>query len=489
VNVVNRNSVRRLAGARILVLNWRDVRHPLAGGAEQYIHEISRRWVDAGVRVSWFTARPGGQSAREMIDGVRILRAGGDLGIYPRAALRMLCARRGFDAIVDCQNGIPFFAPMFARSGMPVVQVVHHVHQDQFATRFSAPMTAVGRFLEGRAARTVYGTRAIAAVSPSTRLELRRRLGFTGPIFIVPNGTVDALTLTGPRDPDPTVVVVSRLVEHKRIDLLLGEIAEVARQVPRLRVDIVGDGPERQRLQGLVLDLGLQRTVTLHGFLPDAARDALLQRAWLTTSTSAAEGWGSAVVEAAARGIPCAALRVPGVRDSVVDGVTGWLVERAAEFSDVVVRALRELAEEDRAREMVAACQAWARCFSWDRSAELLAGVILEEAGRSKHVKRDARERRSARSDIATIASFPRQSHLEWGARLRATDQVLVEDDRITLLLSGCDDFDAATVLRRHGVIDANVRLATREDLLTGPGGAPNGRARIDRTAAGPRWH
>jgi glycosyltransferase involved in cell wall biosynthesis len=487
VNAVHGNAVERLAGSRVLVLNWRDVRHPLSGGAEQYIHEISRRWAAAGVHVTWVTARPDGQPAHETIDGIHIMRGGGDLTLYPRAALRLRRFRRDFDAIVDCQNGIPFFAPAFAGPDVPVVQVVHHVHQDQFATRFSRPMAAVGRFLEGRAARTVYGARAVAAVSPSTRMELRRRLGFTGPIFVVPNGTIDVPTLSGPRDPDPTVVVVSRLVQHKRIDLLLGEIAAVARQVPRLRVEIVGDGPERQRLQGLVVDLGLQRTVTMHGYLPDASRDALLQRAWLTTSTSAAEGWGCSIVEAAAWGVPCVALRVPGVRDSVVDGVTGWLVDRTAQFRDALVAALRELAEEDRAREIVADCQAWARCFSWDRSAELLAGVVLEEAGRTARTRTDARERRSARPDIASVATFPPRGAMDWLGRLRATDQVMIGDDQVTLLLNGCDDFDATAVLHRHGVLDASTRLATREDLLAGPGGTPHGRAGLDRTAAGPR--
>jgi glycosyltransferase involved in cell wall biosynthesis len=487
VNAVHGNAIEQLAGARVLVLNWRDVRHPLAGGAEQYIHQISRRWANAGVHVSWLTARPSGQLAREIIDGIHITRAGGDLTLYPRAARRLLRSRGDVDAIIDCQNGIPFFAPAFAGADVPIVQVVHHVHQDQFATRFSPPMAAVGRFLEGRVARAVYGSRAIAAVSPSTRVELRRRLGFTGPIFVVPNGTIDVPTLSGPRDPDPTLVVVTRLVQHKRVDLLLGEIAGVARQVPRLRVEIVGDGPERRRLQGLVVDLGLQRTVTMHGYLPDAARDALLQRAWLTTSTSAAEGWGCSIIEAAAWGVPCVALRVPGVRDSVVDGVTGWLVERPAEFRDVLVAALHELAEEDRAREIVAACQTWARCFSWDRSAELLAGVLLDEAGRTAHARTGARDRRRARHDIATVASFARHDTVDWSSRLRASDQVVVDDDRVTLLLNGCDDFDAAALLRRHGVYDATTRLATREDLLAGPDAAPHGRFGLDRTVVGPQ--
>jgi glycosyltransferase involved in cell wall biosynthesis len=421
----------RLSGARVLILNWRDTRHPEAGGAEQYMHQIARRWVRQGVKVTWFTARPEGMAAHEVIDGIQITRFGGPLSLYPLTALRLLHTRGKFDAVVDCQNGIPFFSPLFAGAGVPVVLVVHHVHQDQFSTRFSAPIAAVGRFLEGRVARWVYGSRAIAAVSPSTRLELRRRLGFRGPIFVVPNGTIDVPTISGTRDPHPTIVVVSRLVPHKRMDLLLGQIASAARKIPRLRVDMVGDGPERSRLQNLAVDLGLQTTVTFHGYHSDETRDKLLSRAWVTTSTAAAEGWGCSVIEAAAWGVPCVALNVPGIRDSVLNGQTG--------------------------------------CFSWDRSAELLAGVLLKQAAKvtARHV--GSTERRYARSDIGTLARFPSPKGVDFRAVLRSTDEIVEHGETTSMLLSGCDEFDAAAVLQRVGVLGAELRLIGRRDLLAGP--------------------
>lgn len=461
----------RLAGSRILVLNWRDIRHPQAGGAEQYMHEIGRRWARQGVDVTWFTARAEGQPRHEVLDDMRFVRSGGALSLYPRAAFWLTRNRRQFDAIVDCQNGIPFFSPLFADADVPVVQIVHHVHQDQFGTRFPPPVAAVGRFLEGPAARRIYGPRAVAAVSPSTRSELRRRLGFTGPIHVVPNGTVDVPVVNGPRDPDPTIVVVSRLVPHKRLDLLLGEIVSAARQQPRLRVEIIGDGPERRRLQGLVADLGLQKTVTLHGYLPSDARDNLLSRAWLTTSTSIGEGWGCSVVEAAAWGVPCVALRVPGICDSVLPGRTGWLVDRPQDLGTVLVEALDHLATDDHAVQATTRCQDWARRFTWDRSAELLAGVVLEEMAR----RSVGAERRCARSDITTLARFRRPASDDYRTALRWTDEVVEDGEdgedgaNVAVLLNGCDDSDAIAVLRRIGVFEATVRLTDRHDVLAGP--------------------
>jgi glycosyltransferase involved in cell wall biosynthesis len=454
--------VERLAGHHVLVLNWRDVRHPQAGGAEQYMHRIARRWVAAGVRVTWFCARPEGLAAREVIDGIEIERCGGELSLYGHVAARLARRGREFDAIVDCQNGIPFFAPAFVRD-VPVIGVVHHVHQDQFATRFSAPVAAVGRFLEGRVARRVHGTRRIAAVSPSTRLELRRRLGFSGPIAIVPNGAAAPVTPTTPRDVDPTIALVTRLVPHKRVDVLLRAVAEVARRVPRLRVDVVGDGPEREALTALVAELGLERTVTLHGYQPDAVRDEILGRAWLTTSTSDAEGWGCSVIEAAGHGLPTVALDAAGIRDSVVDGVTGRLVASAAELPDALVTTLRELADDDHAAAVEAACRRWAGSFSWDRSADLLAGVVLAE------MAEDPTQRRSARSDLATVARLRGVEADVVRAALRSTDQVVEDGDDVAVLLVGCDEVDAHAVLARLGVTAVELRIAERHDLLAGP--------------------
>ena len=474
-----------LARLRVLLLNWRDIRHPQSGGAEQYAHQIARRWAAAGVDVTWLTARPAGLPAREMIDGVRILRAGGDLSLYLRTAARILQSRGAFDVVVDCQNGIPFFSPLFARTEIPVVQVIHHVHQDQFDTRFPRLVASMGRFLEGPAARRVYGSRAIAAVSPSTRAEVRKRLGFTGPIHIVPNGSIHVPGLRSPRDPDPTIAVVSRLVPHKRVDLLLHHVRAVARRIPRLRVDIVGDGTELARLHGLITDMGLHGTVTLHGYQPDEVRDALLGRAWLTTSTSVAEGWGCSIIEAAAWGVPCAAIDAPGVRDAVIDGRTGRLVGAVTDYGEALAGMLVELSDDVRAGAYARACQAWASRFSWDRSAELLAGVVVSEArrghDRSPANARRGADRRFARSDIGATAAFAGRAPAGLRAGLRATDEIVEVDGGVAVLLGGCDEADAAGVLRRLGVGAATIRLARAEDFLAGPGALP----RLDDLFAG----
>ncbi|MEJ2862317.1 glycosyltransferase family 4 protein [Actinomycetospora flava] len=497
--LVGGRAMSHIAGRRILVLNWRDVRHSQAGGAEAYAHEISTRWVAAGAEVVWLTARDAGQSKRDEIDGVQIRRSGSTLSVYLRAATDLVRHGGGFDAIVDCQNGIPFFSPLFTRGDVPVVQVVHHVHQDQFSTRFGAAGAAIGRLLEGRVARRVYRGRRTVAVSASTRQELRRRLKFSDVIEVVPNGCAGrpgAETRDRRRAATPTVVVTSRLVPHKRIDLLLHAVSAALPDVPDLAVEVIGGGPQLTELRRMAVELGLGRVVRFHGRLPDDERDELMSTAWLTTSTSEGEGWGCVVLEAAAEGVPCLALRAPGIRDSVIDGATGWLVDGVDDLAAALPRVLGELADPVRAREVAEDCRAWTDCFSWDRSAELLAGVVVSEISgfhrsgaddahlppADRSLLRRAATRRQARSDMTTLARFEHDDPAAAAAALRLTDECAVRGREVTALLRGCDEVDALATLARIGAQDPRVRLASRHELLGGPALAES---RAVRTARG----
>lgn len=463
--MINKEPLTALRGRRLLVLNWRDVRHSEAGGAETYAHEVSRRWAAAGAQVTWLTARDAGQSRRETIDGIDVRRAGGAISVYIWAALRLLRLRGHVDAVLDCQNGIPFFAPLTVGARLPVVQLVHHVHQDQFDARFGRFAATVGRLLEGPVARHVYAGRPTVAVSVSTRQEIRRRLRFRGAIAVVPNGAPPPEVRQG-RAERPTLAVVTRLVEHKRLDLLLHAVAVALPKVPDLRVDVVGGGPDLSALSRTAVELGIGADVTFHGRLPDAERDAVLGSAWLTSSTSDGEGWGCSILEAASAGIPCLARHVPGVRDSVLDGRTGWLVGPGEDLAAALVRAVTEVSDADHATWMATQCRAWARCFDWDRSAALLAGVLLKEI----EVRTEGGARRTARSDIAVVARFLHNDPAAVVAGLRRTDEIVVNGNQVTALLHGCDEVGALTALYRIGVAEADVRLATRHEILAGPG-------------------
>ncbi|GAA4607262.1 glycosyltransferase family 4 protein [Actinoallomurus liliacearum] len=355
----------------LAVVNWRDPWHPEAGGAERYAWEMARWFTARGTRVCFVTGRAPGQARRERIEGVQIVRLGGRFGVYPLVLAWMLRHRRAFDAVLDCQNGIPFFTPWVLPRRVPVLCVVHHVHDDQFGVYFPAWLARIGRFLEGPVARWTYRRHACVAVSPSTVTAMRERLAWTGPVHIVPNGVTPPDSVPEPGECDPELVCVSRLVPHKRVDRLL----DVAERL-RVRVHVIGRGPEEAGLRARIAARGLADLVVLHGYLPEEDKVALVARARLHLSASRGEGWGLSVAEAAALGVPTVAYDVDGLRDAVVDGVTGRLVRDGEDLADVVERALKELTGPERRRETAVACRAWAAEFTWARSAERMAALL-----------------------------------------------------------------------------------------------------------------
>ncbi len=356
-----------LSGLRIAIANWRDPWHPDAGGAERYAWEIGRGLADRGARVVFLTARAPGQARRSRHDGITVARMGGRFTVYPRVLGWLLAHRRSFDAVLDCQNGIPFFTPCVLPRRVPVLCVVHHVHTDQFGVHFPRWMAQAGRLLEGPAARLAYRRHACVAVSPSTVTAMRERLRWTGDIYLIPNGAPQP---GPPRAPGPgrSVTWVGRLVAHKRAELLLPVAQRLAGS--GLTVDVVGRGPAEASLAAGAA------TLRLHGYVSEVRKQELVAGSLLHLNTSQGEGWGLCVLEAAALGVPTVAFDVPGLRDAIWDGRTGWLVRDGETIEDVTERAVKELADPARRSEVAAACRRWASCLTWEQSTARMAELI-----------------------------------------------------------------------------------------------------------------
>ena len=186
-----------------------------------------------------------------------------------------------------------------------------------------------------------------------------------------------------PRDPGEetrTVLHVARLVEMKGTEYLIRAVAALARTHPQVRLDIVGDGLLRPRLQALAGSLGLGPRVRFLGALPHAdalshmRRAAMLVLPSVYTLTGRVEGLGMVLLEAAATGVPVVASRVGGIPEGVLDGETGVLVpERDAEALCVSMASL--LDQPDTRRRMGAAARVLVeQRFDIHRQGEMLEG-------------------------------------------------------------------------------------------------------------------
>jgi glycosyltransferase involved in cell wall biosynthesis len=370
-------------GMRIVIANWRDPWHPQAGGAERYIWEMACALAQRGATVRFLTARAPGQARGEHRDGIEIVRRGGRFTVYPRAFGWLVAHRRWADVVIDCQNGIPFFTPLALPRRVPVLCVVHHVHTAQFGVHFPVWMAWVGRLLEGPASRLAYRGQGCVAVSPSTVTAMRERLRWTGDIYLIPNGTPPpaAPPLAGAASPGtaspepvgrrPRLVWIGRLVAHKRAELLAGVAAR------GFTIEVIGRGPGATALSAAVEAVpDMAGEVRLRGYLSEEDKQAIVAQSLLHLNTSQGEGWGLCVLEAAALGVPTVAYDVEGLRDSVRDGQTGWLVREGEELADVVERVVKELADPGRHAEVAAACRHWAGLLSWERSTARMVQLI-----------------------------------------------------------------------------------------------------------------
>ncbi len=465
---MRRRRYRAGSGEHLVWLNFKDAGHPHAGGAEEYMHQVTARLAAEGQRVTVVTSRPRGAARTGRDQGVTVRRMGGPFTVYPLALLWLLRHRRRIDGIVDTCNGIPFFAPLAVGRRVPVLVLLHHVHQSMFAQHFRFPLAQIGRWLERTGNRRVYGERTIAVVSPSSRTEVRRVLGLAGPVFVAANGQEPLVVDGVRRAAAPRIVCVGRLAPHKRWDLLLRAMPRVAELIPDVELHLIGDGPCRASLARLVAELGIADRVRLHGRLDIAARNRLLATGWLTVCTSEVEGWGLAVTEAMSLGLPAVVLASPGLRDSVRNRSTGWLVDRPQHLAGQLTSALIELEDEAEAAAWARRCRAWAARYTWDATADRIAGLLCTEDAR-----RAGTDRRPI-CDLATVVELDagRAARIDF-TRLRGADQIdwdATEDGelRVRLLLAGFDEADAGALLRRLGVDTDGVavRVARPADLL-----------------------
>jgi len=390
-----------LSGLQIAVVNSRDPWHPQAGGAERYAWEMARALVVRGAKVVYLTARAPEQPRAEQRAGIGIVRSGGRFTVYPRVLGWLLLRRWSLDAVLDCQNGIPFFTPLAVSRKVPVFCLVHHVHAAPFGVRFSWWMASVGRFLQGPVARLVYRRHACVTVSPSAVAAMRRRRRWKGDIYLVPNGAPSPgkvpTFLKVPNFPNTStynpknLVWVGRLVAHKRAELLLpvAERLQLRLRNDRVVIDVVGHGPAEKALAAKVTAYGLDSTIRLRGFLPEPDKQALVAGSLLHLNTSQGEGWGLCVIEAAALGVPTVAYDTDGLRDAVRDGQTGWLVKHGETLVDMVERALKELSDPGRRAAIAANCREWAAQFDWGastaRMAALVQAAVTAGTSRARH--------------------------------------------------------------------------------------------------------
>jgi len=352
---------------RILVLNWQDFTNPQAGGAELHLQEIFSRIVARGHSVDLLCSSWANAPARVTLDGIEVHRTG-TRHSYPFVAQRYYrrhLARNDYDVVIEDLNKVPLYTPLWGVGKLVVL--VHHLFGGTVFREALAPLAAAV-WLSERPLGAFYRGVPFQAVSVSTADDLVARGIPRGSIRVIYNG-VDSDRLTpnfAERADHPLFVYLGRLKKYKRVDVVIKAFAEL--NVPEARLEIAGTGDYRARLDGLVKSLDLGGRVRFLGFIPEDDKVHLLRRAWASALASPKEGWGISNLEAAACGTPVIAANSPGIRESVIDGETGFLV--AQNDPHAMAAAMRGLVQSpDLVDVLGKAARRFAETFSWDRAA------------------------------------------------------------------------------------------------------------------------
>ena len=369
---------------RILVVNWQDRLNPEAGGAEVHLHQIFGRLAARGHDVSLLVSSWESARGEEVVDGMRVVRIGTryTFPLHARRGYRsVVAAGGGFDVIVEDINKLPLFTPYWMDA--PIVGLVPHLFGSTAFQQESFPVAATVWAAE-RLMPVAYRRSDVVVISDSTAEDLVHR-GFSRDRIHVSYPGIDHSVFRPDPDADraatPTIAYVGRLRRYKGIDIVLRALDKLRREGLIVTFHVVGHGDDRHRLERLAQDLDLGDQVVFPGFVSEEKKVRLLRSAWANVYPSPKEGWGITNVEAAACGTPSVASDSPGLRESVKDGVTGFLVphDGVTEWS----AALRRLVEDQRLREELGAnAERHAARFTWEATSDEVEDILRKAASR-----------------------------------------------------------------------------------------------------------
>jgi glycosyltransferase involved in cell wall biosynthesis len=354
----------------ILLVNWQDRTNPHAGGAEVHLVEIFARLAGRGHRVRLVCSGWDGAPSRATIDGIEVERTGGrsSFALLGRGAVRRALRAERPDVVVEDINKLPLY--LAGMTDRPFCAIVPHLFGTTAFEEAAWPTATIVWAAERPLAAT-YRRAWFHAISESTRDDLVGRGVHPSRVRVIHPG-VDADRYRPPADgrrtASPAFLYVGRLKRYKGIAIAIRALAVARRRRADLTLDIAGTGDHRADLEQLAAGLGLTNALRFHGFVSEAQKIDLFQRAWGNLFPSPKEGWGITVIEAAACGTPSIASDSPGLRDSVRDGETGYLV-RHGDVDGLAARMV-ELAEQPaRLAALGTAARRFAEGLTWERTA------------------------------------------------------------------------------------------------------------------------
>jgi glycosyltransferase involved in cell wall biosynthesis len=348
---------------KILLLNWKDQHHPLAGGAEDYTFNILKRLAQRGHEITWFTSAYDGGLPESDEAGIHYVRRGSYQTVHykARSYLRSITPESKPDVVIDEVNTRPFSPAKYLRVKVRIFNLIHQLAREVWFNEVPLPLAIVGRYvLEDRWLRGIARFPTIT-VSESTRSDLIS-LGFAD-VRIVHNALSKAPPeLNNTKDKPPLLIFCGRLTKGKRPDDALRAFRIVRSSTP-CSMTVIGSGPLLSKLKERYPE------VTFLGHVTDSVKADALRRAMVMLTPGTREGWGRVVLEGQASGVVPVVYNVNGLRDAVDFGNAGVLL--SSNTPEAMGAAVIELLRDNEVTmKLSRAGRTWSAQFTYDKSAD-----------------------------------------------------------------------------------------------------------------------
>lgn len=365
---------------KILIVEYRDITHPEAGGAEVILLEIFKRIVALGHKVDYLCNGHGHALRDEYIEGIRILRRGRQpyFNFLVPWVYRSELKKNGYDVIIEGIDKLPFFMPLFEKK-VPVLCVIPHLFG---TTVFREASVLVGAYVYSyeRLIPFIYRNSMYSVLSQGTREDLEKRGIPAQQVKVIYSGLSQdqyEAPLLKPDTDHPILIYLGRIKKYKGIELGFEAVKQLKVKYPSIEYQVVGTGDYLDELKRLAVRAGVQDHVSFLGHKRGREKMSLLQKASVLLYTSPKEGWGLSVVEANLCGTVVVASDSQGLRESVLDGKTGFLVPHG-DTQVLAQRIDQLLSNPDMYAKMRADAITWAKSFTWERATEETMSLLQE---------------------------------------------------------------------------------------------------------------
>ncbi len=330
---------------KILFLNWKDITHPSAGGAEVFTDALAEHMAKQ-CEVDYFTSEYPGCNQVELIHGYRIIRKG---NMYTTILHAWIFWHRSgkkniYSRIIDQAHGIPFFST-FYYAHPPINTIIHEVAGEVWGSVLPMIGQYLGPIID-RIWLMLYRNEQIITVSPSTKKDLMALGIQKHHISIVPNFSPIQRNDIPVKSQRPTLLVLGRIAPVKRIEHAIQAYGIAKKSIPGLQLTILGKTDTRYQTYKNMLLRSIQHDIDIECIENASHQEKLrrLETSHLLIMTSKKEGYGIAILEAAACGTPAIGYRVAGVQDAILDGKTGILApeERPDSLAQAIVSLLQK---------------------------------------------------------------------------------------------------------------------------------------------------